>query len=171
MKHIINRFAVMFMLFFTVQVSAQQKGEWLEQFDIAQYKNKVVYLDFWASWCAPCRKTFPWLNEMQAKYQDKGLVIIAINLDRKIEGAYRFVNATPADFPLYWDAKSELAKKYKITGLPSSLLFSGDGELKDHHTGFKKSEQQSYEANIVKLLEQLPCNRESEDKQMKAEKE
>ena len=156
MKRIIQLFTVIFVLLSSVQVTAQE--QWIEKFDLAEYENKVVYLDFWASWCGPCRKAFPWLNEMQAKYQDKGLVIIGINLDREKKSTKRFLNAFPATFPLYWDPKGVLAKKYKLVGLPSSVLFSGDGELIDSHTGFKESEQQTYEASIVKLLDQLPCN-------------
>lgn len=163
MKRIIKIFSVILMLSSALTANAQQDSEWLDKFDMAQYQNKVVYLDFWASWCGPCRKAFPWLNEMQTKYQEKGLVIIGINLDRKIESANRFLNFFPAKFLLYSDPSAELAKKYKVVGLPSSLLFSGDGELKMRHTGFKKTEQQSDEANIVKLLEQLPASSKSRD--------
>ena len=157
MKQMIQVFSVIFVLLSSVQVNAQ--GQWIEKLDLAQYKNKVVYLDFWATWCGPCRKSFPWLNEMQAKYQDKGLVIIGINLDREIKTANRFLNTYPVDFLLYSDPKATLAKKYKVVGMPTSYLFSGDGELKESHIGFKKSKLQIYEASIVKLLEQLPSNK------------
>jgi cytochrome c biogenesis protein CcmG/thiol:disulfide interchange protein DsbE len=145
-------------LFSVTKVNAQQpitEQHWLDSFELSEYKNKVVYLDFWASWCVPCRKSFPWLNEMQAKYQDQGLVVIAVNLDRDINKAHQFVAAFPASFLLFSDPKGILAMKYKVTGMPSSYLFSGDGELKETHVGFTKSEVDKYEANIVKLLAQL----------------
>ena len=129
--------------------------QWLSEVDMTGYPNKVVYLDFWASWCVPCRQSFPWLNEMQAKYRDKGLVIIAVNLDRDVNKAKQFIQRFPADFLLYSDPKGLLAQKYKITAMPSSYLFSGEGELIDKHLGFKKSEVANYEANIVKLLDLL----------------
>ncbi|HEY5716131.1 MAG TPA: TlpA disulfide reductase family protein, partial [Psychromonas sp.] len=94
-------------------------------------------------------------NEMQAKYQDKGLVIIAVNLDREVKKAEQFVKRFPASFLLYSDPKGVLAQKYKITAMPSSYLFSGEGELTDKHLGFKKSEVSNYETNIVTLLNQL----------------
>ena len=80
-----------FLLLTTVQA---QESQWLDEFDLAQYENKVVYLDFWASWCGPCRKSFPWINAMQEKYKDKGLVVIGINLDADIEKAKQFLKKT-----------------------------------------------------------------------------
>jgi len=156
-----NRFMqllTVLLLIFNAGITAaqQQVGEqWLNKVDMTEYQNKVVYLDFWASWCVPCRQSFPWLNAMQAKYQDRGLVIIAVNLDKDVNKAYRFIEAFPASFLLYSDPKGILAQKYKITAMPSSYLFSGNGELADKHLGFKKSEISTYEANIVKLLGQL----------------
>ncbi|MFT6987424.1 MAG: cytochrome c biogenesis protein CcmG/thiol:disulfide interchange protein DsbE [Psychromonas sp.] len=160
MKRIMQLFSVILILLSSTQVSAQV--QWLEKFDLTQYENKVVYLDFWASWCGPCRKSFPWLNEMQAKYQDQGLVIIGINLDRDIKNANNFLNTFPANFRLYSDPQGLLATNYKVVGMPSSYLFSGDGELEESHIGFKKSKQKAYEASIVKLLQQLP-NKQSKD--------
>ncbi|WP_372881099.1 TlpA disulfide reductase family protein [Psychromonas sp.] len=139
-----------------ISVAGQTTSEqWLPEINMPGYQNKVVYLDFWASWCIPCRLSFPWLNEMQAKYRDQGLVIIAVNLDRDVNNARQFVKRYPADFLLYSDPKGLLAQQYRITAMPSSYLFSGEGQLIDKHLGFKKSEVANYEANIVKLLEQL----------------
>ncbi|WP_028866062.1 TlpA disulfide reductase family protein [Psychromonas aquimarina] len=132
--------------------STGSAAQWLDKLDLKQYPNQVVYLDFWASWCVPCRKSFPWLNEMQAKYQEQGLVIIGINLDRDIKTAKRFVTAYPADFLLYSDPKAVFAREYKIAGMPSSFLISRDGRVIESHIGFKKSEQLLYEANIKKSL-------------------
>ncbi|MFT7052468.1 MAG: cytochrome c biogenesis protein CcmG/thiol:disulfide interchange protein DsbE [Psychromonas sp.] len=139
-----------------ISAAQQTVGEqWLSQFDMTEYHNKVVYLDFWASWCGPCRESFPWLNKMQAKYQDKGLVIIGVNLDRDVNKAYQFTETFPASFRLYSDPKGFLAQQYKITAMPSSYLFSGKGELADKHLGFKQSDVARYEENIVKLLDKL----------------
>ena len=153
MKRIIQLFTIFLLLVSSIQANAQ--AQWLDKFDLAQYENKVVYLDFWASWCGPCRKSFPWLNEMQAKYQDKGLVIIGINMDRDVKTANHFLDTFPANFLLFSDPQGVLATKYKVVGMPSSYLFSGDGELTERHIGFKKSEQENYEAGIIKLLKQL----------------
>lgn len=139
---------------------AQQviSDQWLAKFDMTEYPNKVVYLDFWASWCLPCQQSFPWLNAMQTKYRDKGLLIIAVSLDRDIHKANQFIKRFPADFLLFSDPKGLLAQKYKITAMPTSYLFSAEGVLIDKHLGFKQSETANYEAKIVKLLEQRANN-------------
>lgn len=148
-------------IFFTSQSYATPKnnvvqhGQWLESVDLTQYKNRIVYLDFWASWCGPCKKSFPWLNEMQEKYRDRGLVIIAINLDRDKQRAEQFLTKIPAQFLLYSDPTGELGRKYQLQGMPSSYIFDGDGKLAEKHVGFKQSDTDLYERNIVKLLDQL----------------
>jgi thiol-disulfide isomerase/thioredoxin len=143
------------MILLTSSITVARQQQWLSELNMTEFQNKVVYLDFWASWCGPCRQSFPWLNAMHSKYQDKGLVIIAVNLDKDFNKAEQFIKAFPASFLLYSDPKGIVAQKYKITAMPSSYLFSGNGELADKHLGFKKSDVARYEENIVKLLAQL----------------
>ncbi|WP_041766445.1 TlpA disulfide reductase family protein [Psychromonas ingrahamii] len=149
------QFVTVLMILLTSSITVARQPEWLSELNLSEYQNKVVYLDFWASWCGPCRQSFPWLNAMHSKYRDKGLVIIAVNLDKDSNKADQFIKAFPADFLLYSDPKGISAQKYKITAMPSSYLFSGKGELAEKHLGFEKSEVARYEKNIVKLLDQL----------------
>lgn len=142
-------------MFFSAHSYAGQQNQWLDTLDLKEYKNKVVYLDFWASWCGPCRKSFPWLNKMQEKYKTRGLVVIGINLDRDIKVAEQFLTKIPAQFLLFSDPTGALGKEYKLQGMPSSYIFNGNGELSDKHIGFTKSKVDEYEKNIVKLLNQL----------------
>ena len=77
--------------------------------DLGQYRGKVVYLDFWASWCEPCRKSFPWMNAMQKAYGERGLVIISVNVDTERKDADRFLKAMPAMFHcMAWNSASAL---------------------------------------------------------------
>ncbi len=142
-------------LIMTASGAVAQNGDWVEQFDIKQYQGKVVYLDFWASWCRPCRKSFPWLNSLKEKYQDKGLVIIGINLDKDLEKAHNFLKQTPAHFKLFADPKGSWADHYKLIGMPSSLVLDGNGEVRHRHVGFKKSIVAQYEGSIESLLSEL----------------
>lgn len=129
--------------------------QWLNKFDLNQYKNKVVYLDFWASWCGPCRKSFPWINEIQEKYKDKGLVVIGVNLDTDMAQAKEFLKSVPANFRLFSDPDGKLAEKYKLIGMPSSFVLDGKGKVRHRHVGFKKSNIEDYEKSIVSLLKEL----------------
>jgi len=122
------------------------------KFQLADFRGKVVYVDFWASWCAPCRKSFPWLNEMQKKYKDQGLIIIGINVDRERSLAETFLKDTPADFPMAYDPDGELASKYKLVGMPSAYLIDKQGNIMHTHIGFRANKIKSYEKAIQHLL-------------------
>ena len=128
------------------------KAEAMQQFNISEYQGKVVYLDFWASWCVPCRQSFPWLNSMQEKYAAKGLVIVAVNLDKDAHLAAEFLKEYPANFSIIYDPTGELAKKHQIPGMPSSILFNRSGMAIQAHSGFFKSKAKLYELEIQKAL-------------------
>jgi len=120
--------------------------------DLTQYQGKVVVLDFWASWCAPCRRSFPWWNKMHAKYADEGLVIIGVNLDNDPDSALAFLEEYPADFNIYYDTNKDLAKKFGVQTMPSSYIVGRDGEIYAKHFGFEVKQQDEYEAVIVNAL-------------------
>jgi len=152
-----SRFALGLLLSLVLLNSAHAKdGEWLTELDLKQYPNKVVYIDFWASWCGPCRDSFPWINAMQEKYKDKGLVVIGVNLDAEPEAARLFLKQNPANFKLFSDPTGTLAEKYELIGMPSSFVIDGTGKLRHRHVGFKKNKTDQYEKSIVSLLNELP---------------
>lgn len=119
---------------------------------IASYQGKVIYLDFWASWCGPCRKSFPWMNDMQKKYQQQGLVVISVNVDNERSLAEEFLNETPANFFVFYDPKGKVARKFKLKGMPSSYLIDRSGKVLGTHVGFSKSKSSNYEQEIKDLL-------------------
>jgi thiol-disulfide isomerase/thioredoxin len=122
------------------------------QFELKKYEGQVVVLDFWASWCAPCRRSFPWLNAMHAKYSSQGLVIIGVNVDNDPAAAATFLEEFPAEFQIYYDTDAVLARQYDIQGMPSSVVIGRDGEIADTHIGFKVKRQNEYEAILVAAL-------------------
>ncbi len=122
---------------------------------LADLRGKVVYLDFWASWCVPCRKSFPWMGEMQRKYGAKGFSVLAVNVDAKPEDANRFLAETPAGFPIAFDPKAESPKAYGIKGMPSSVLVGPDGRVIATHSGFRDEDRATLEAAIATALEQV----------------
>lgn len=123
----------------------------LEEF-MQQQRGKVIYLDFWASWCVPCRKSFPWMNQMQEKYEKQGFVVVSINLDANQALAKQFLQEVTADFAIIYDNKGVLAKKFQLKGMPSSYLFNRDGQLISAHNGFNDNKKQIFEQEIVQAL-------------------
>jgi len=117
-----------------------------------KYKGKVVLADFWASWCVPCKKSFPWLNAMSRKYADKGLVVLGVNVDANKSDAENFLRQHQAGFPIVFDPAGAHAAYYDIQGMPSSLLFSSAGKEVHRHVGFVSDEQAQYEAAIADAL-------------------
>ncbi|MCJ7555778.1 MAG: TlpA family protein disulfide reductase [Gammaproteobacteria bacterium] len=123
-----------------------------EPFDLKQYKGKVVILDFWASWCVPCRRSFPWLNEMQAKYASEGLVVIGVNLDNDAAEAQLFLDEFSPEFTIVYDTDKKLAHEYDVIAMPSSYVIARDGTIHERHLGYKVKLQADYEAVIVTAL-------------------
>lgn len=116
-------------------------------------RGKLVYIDFWASWCVPCRKSFPWMNAMQAKYKNRNFIVLAINLDKDRALADKFLSKFPADFQIAYDPKGELAEQFNVVGMPMAFMMDESGQIVDKHVGFKSSKVAEYEDSIVKLLE------------------
>lgn len=119
---------------------------------LADYQGQVVYLDFWASWCKPCRRSFPWMSDMQAKYADKGLKIIAVNLDADKALADAFLKESPANFTIAFDPEGKVAEQYQLLGMPSSYLIDRNGVIRKAHQGFFVKKQAAYEQEIKDLL-------------------
>lgn len=121
--------------------------------NLAHYRGKVVYLDFWASWCAPCKQSFVWMNAMQAKYGDYGLIIIAVNENKHRQNAKKFLDEVPAHFNIVYDPKGVLVKRYGLVGLPSSFLIEPNGNIYRRHLGFSDNSSGKYEHEIRVLLD------------------
>lgn len=121
-------------------------------FDLDQYRGKVVVLDFWASWCKPCRQSIPWLNEMKSRYAHDGLVVIGVNVDAEHADAERFMHAVRIDFDVVFDPDGELAKRFKVQGMPSSFVFDRAGNLVESRIGFRDAQKAGHEAELQRLL-------------------
>ena len=119
---------------------------------LSDFKGKVVYLDFWASWCGPCKQSFPWMNAMQDKYRAQGLEIVAVNLDMNSDDANKFLASNPAKFTVAFDNKGQTPKLFGVKGMPTSYMISRDGKVVHQHMGFNDSEKDKLEQKIVELL-------------------
>ena len=115
-------------------------------------KARATYIDFWASWCGPCRQSFPWMNRMQDKFGAKGLRIVAVNLDSKRTDAQAFLAQLPARFDLGFDNGGAVARQFGIKTMPSSVLVGADGKVIAVHHGFREEDEAELEQRIAAAL-------------------
>lgn len=115
-------------------------------------RGQVVYVDFWASWCAPCRRSFPWMNEMRQKYGGKGFVIVAVNVDKKRADAEKFLAQIPATFPVVFDEAGTTPDAFGVKGMPSSYLIDTRGNVVFVERGFVDERRAELEDRIKSLL-------------------
>jgi thiol-disulfide isomerase/thioredoxin len=122
--------------------------------DLSPYRGKVVYLDFWASWCTPCHLSFPWMNDIQETYGAEGLVVLAVNLDRNRAAADDFLATSRGQLNIVYDPKGDIAKQFNFKDMPTAILIGRDGKVHAVHSGFVTSQENSYLADVVSLLHQ-----------------
>ncbi len=125
-----------------------------EQLRLSDYRGQVVYVDFWASWCAPCRRSLPLLDSWYRQYREQGFTVLAINLDRDVAAARRFLQRYPVSYPVGHDPSGVIATDWKITAMPTGFLFGREGQLRQVHRGFKSNGVTGLQDAITTLLEQ-----------------
>jgi cytochrome c biogenesis protein CcmG/thiol:disulfide interchange protein DsbE len=113
---------------------------------------KVLLVDFWASWCVPCRRSFPWLAAMHTRYGEKGLVVVAVNLDKDRAAAEGFLARYPAPFRVGFDPQGKTAEAYRVNGMPSTYLVGSEGTVLLSHAGFDDKSAAMFEDRIARLL-------------------
>ena len=144
--------AAVFLSLLAVLFSIDMPPARAEGLDLSAYKGKVVYLDFWASWCNPCRLSFPWMNEIQEMDGHKGFVVIGVNVDHDRDLADEFLQANNAKFKIVYDPNGNIASEYNFKDMPTSVLIGRDGKVRIVHNGFYPNREASYDADINTLL-------------------
>ena len=120
---------------------------------LEQLRGRVVYLDFWASWCGPCRRSFPWMNEIEQRYAAKGLTVVAINVDTRRADAERFLDLYPAKFAIVYDPSGATPRAYDVKAMPSSYLIDRSGKIARVEQGFLDEKRDALEETIRSQLE------------------
>lgn len=123
-------------------------------FHLDDYADTVVLVDFWASWCKPCSVSLPWLSQLAETYADQGLVIVAVNLDKKLASAEGMLTELDPHIVVVHDPAGELAEQYDLAGMPSAYLYDRAGELHAQHVGFQLADAPTREHEIAALLKQ-----------------
>jgi thiol-disulfide isomerase/thioredoxin len=120
--------------------------------DLDGFRGRVVYLDFWASWCTPCRQSFPWMQTMKDTYERQGLSVIAVNLDRHREDADRFLVKFHPSFDVRFDPEGQMAERFKVHGMPTSVIIDRHGVQRHIHIGFLPADLGAYESELREIL-------------------
>lgn len=123
---------------------------------LTDFKDKVVLLDFWASWCVPCREEMPFLIDLYSRYHKSPFEIIAINIDTKLDNARKFMDQQSENirFTVVKDSEQQIPPIYQIKGMPTSILIDKKGVIRFWHTGFKESYKDDYISEIEDLLKE-----------------
>jgi thiol-disulfide isomerase/thioredoxin len=121
--------------------------------DLSPWRGQVVLVDFWASWCVPCRQSFPWMESMLARHGGDGLVVVAVNVGESSAAADAFTARFRNDFEYLYDPEGRLADALGIDAMPSSILFDRQGRAIFRHSGFRAQDTAAYEQHIVSLLQ------------------
>jgi thiol-disulfide isomerase/thioredoxin len=127
-----------------------------QPYNLQQFKGKVIYVDFWASWCGPCAKSFPFMNELSRDLKDKGLQVIGINMDEAPADAQVFLARYPANFAIAADTKEQCAKGFGVQAMPSTYLVDRNGTVRHVHLGFRAGEAMELRTLVEQLLAETP---------------
>jgi len=117
-----------------------------------QFKGKVLYIDFWASWCGPCLLSFPFMNDLQNAYGPRGLQVVAVNMDEKPADATAFLAKHPAGFAVASGPNAPCAKAFGVATMPTSFLVDRNGRIHSTHAGFRPDDVDGLRAEVESLL-------------------
>jgi thiol-disulfide isomerase/thioredoxin len=123
-----------------------------KEMKLSQYRGQVVMLNFWASWCGPCRQEMPLLESIQKKYKPLGFTLVGINVEPDSAEAEKFLKQTPVSFPVAFDRKSDISKLFKVKGMPSTVIVDRKGNTRVVHNGYRPGDENIYLDHIRGLL-------------------
>ncbi len=119
---------------------------------LSQYRGQVVMINFWATWCGPCRQEMPLLDAMYRKYKPMGFTIIGVNVEPDSKAAEAFLGKTPVTFPIAFDPDSKVSSMYSVQGMPSSIIVDRKGNVRVVHRGYRPGDENTYLDHIRTLL-------------------
>jgi len=116
------------------------------------FRGKVLLIDFWASWCAPCKVSFPAVDALFQRYREEGLLVIGVNTDKQARDADAFLSKYPHVMPIAFDPRGSSAKIFDVRAMPTSFLIDRSGNIRFRHAGYSTKVLESYEREITALL-------------------
>jgi thiol-disulfide isomerase/thioredoxin len=119
---------------------------------LAQYHGQVVMINFWASWCGPCRQEMPLLEGIYKRYNKMGFTLLGVNVEPDSKAADDWLKGTPVSFPILYDKDSKVSKLYEVAGMPSTVIIDRGGKLRVLHQGYKAGDENGYLDSIRSLI-------------------
>lgn len=119
---------------------------------LSELRGEVVLINFWASWCGPCRQEMPVLSELHDKYKDMGFTVLGVNVEENSAAARKLLRDMPVSFPVLFDNDSTVSKKYDVVAMPSTVLVDRDGNVRYLHKGYKPGEEDIYLEKVRSLI-------------------
>lgn len=119
---------------------------------LAELRGKVVVVDFWASWCAPCKQEMPVLESLYQRFKQQGLVVIGVSVDNERANAEKFIQSVRVTFPIVHDADHAVADRFHPPKMPTSYVIDKAGKVRFVHGGFRAEDARKLEQEITSLL-------------------
>jgi len=126
-----------------------------QEITLSQLKGKVVLLDFWATWCGPCRESIPHLIQLYNNYRENGLEVIGMDVEGDVEMVRRFVKSMNIPYPIVVTPDA-VVKSYRVTGIPATILIDKKGDIREKIAGFSSTIAQELTAKVAELTSEKP---------------
>lgn len=123
-----------------------------ETVSLEDLKGQVVMINFWATWCAPCRREMPHLEALHQRYSDLGFTLLGVNVEENTSGVEKFLKETPVSFEVLYDPSNEVSALYDVVAMPSTVMVDREGNLRYMHHGYQSGYEHEYQAQIRALL-------------------
>ena len=121
---------------------------------LSEYRGEVVLINFWASWCGPCRQEMPQLDALHRKYQSLGFTVFGVNVEQDRKMADKVLRDAPVTFPILFDDHNQVSELYEVDAMPVTVLVGRNGEIRFMHRGYKPGYEQEYEQQLRALIKE-----------------
>lgn len=119
---------------------------------LSELTGNVVLVNFWASWCGPCRQEMPLLDAIHKKYEPLGFTVLGINVEEQVANAKSFIDERPVDFPILFDSNNQVSKLYNVIAMPTTVVIDRDGKIRYIHQGYQSGDEVKYRKMVKTLV-------------------